>query len=39
MKTKEEELDKLMYGYSTDTNQAEEDNKILKETISQKNMS
>jgi proteasome regulatory subunit len=35
MRTKEEELDKLMYGYSTDTNQYEEENKILKETISQ----
>ena len=26
--TKEEELDKLMYGYSTDTNQYEEENRI-----------
>jgi len=29
-----EELDKVIYGYSTDINSAEEENKILKETIS-----
>jgi proteasome regulatory subunit len=29
-----EELDKVMYGYSTDINQFEEENKILKETVS-----
>jgi proteasome regulatory subunit len=35
MSSKNDELDKLMYGYSTDTNQYEEENKILKETINQ----
>ncbi|MFW6230655.1 MAG: AAA family ATPase [Nanoarchaeota archaeon] len=29
-----EDLDKVMYGYSTDINQYEEENKVLKETIS-----
>jgi proteasome regulatory subunit len=33
-----DELDKLMYGYSTDTNQYEEENKILKETVTQLKM-
>ncbi|MFP4111966.1 MAG: AAA family ATPase [Candidatus Woesearchaeota archaeon] len=38
MTTKEDELDKLMYGYSTDANQYEEENKILKETVTQLKM-
>lgn len=33
-----DELDKLMYGYSTDSNQYEEENKILKETVTQLKM-
>lgn len=32
--TTKEELDKVMYGYSTDINQYEEENRILKETVS-----
>ena len=33
--TTNNELDKIMYGYSTDANQYEEENKILKETVTQ----
>ncbi len=32
--THKEDLDKVMYGYSADVNQYEEENKILKETVS-----
>ena len=32
-KNEKDELDKVMYGYSTDINQYEEENRILKETI------
>ena len=38
IETKDEELDKVMYGYSTDTNQYEEENRILKETVTQLKM-
>jgi proteasome regulatory subunit len=38
MNTREDELDKVMYGYSTDTNLYEEENKILKETVTQLKM-
>ncbi len=37
-KTTKEELDKVMYGYSTDINQYEEENRILKETASRLKM-